>query len=95
MECQELIMAGCMGRGLSQAVDEQGSVRKVRQFVMVCEVLDLLLGRLAVGDVEHDPIETARFSIVSEHPLAFVIYPADAAVCVDDAVLELEGPSFG
>ena len=86
----ELVTACPCHREVEELLEHR-PVRKPRELVVVGEEGDLLLGLLALGDVEHHPVDEGGGPVlVSDHD-GGVPEPHDAAGVRDQAVLEGEG----
>ena len=74
--------AVAVGERLTQAVEQEASVRQLRQRVDEGELADGGLGRPALGDVQHHAVHPARAAVAVEHALstcADPMYPTKAA----------------
>ena len=79
------------GEGRLEVVDEQGAVRQARERVVGRVVGELLLERLAHGEVHHHAVEPPRLPVVVADRLTTFLDPAPTAVAVQDLVLDEVG----
>jgi hypothetical protein len=77
-------------QGDLEMLAKQHAVGKPCERIMVREERELLLGRLASGDVADHAIQERDLSALVEDPETALQHPAHRAVGVQDAVLELE-----
>ena len=79
----------------SKQLVEQDAVGQAGQLVVVREERDLLLGLLALRDVEHHALEIERFTRGTVHDDGAVAEPQHATVAGDEPVLERERLAVG
>ena len=86
----EVEPAGTRERALEHLL-EQRTVRQTGQLVVVREERDLLLGRLALGDVEDHALDQPRFAVAVVDRERLLHHPLDRAVLVHHPVLVVQG----
>ena len=77
-------------QGLRQPIEEQGAVRQAGEGVVKRVVNQLLLGRLAIGDVRHRARHPSRLAVCRRESPPAAEHPPVAAVGMPDPMLALE-----
>ena len=86
---QRAVLAARQGHRLRQAVAQQGAVGQARQHVVVGDMLDLLLGQLALRDFRARAPVAAKLAQLVEQRFTIDAEPAQLAIAVVHRVFEV------